>query len=897
MTTLIPVFFIALFFAFFYNIQFNQELKQHTSHLGEAYIRQLLPAAELAMLRGDRKTLQGLIDASIVNEDVESLAFYDTKGYLLAYRGEQYIKQIPLKLPNVFNGKMLTKQIDTDTINFLAPISLPTFNLYSSNLFTTPSSLVDLQVDHVLGWLSINLDTKSMLIKRYKMLITSIFITIFGLLISLIVHYFLSKAIYRPINRLRRSMRQILNGSFDTRIKTSSKGEFGVIEKGVAHLQTQYQETLEEMNQHIEVATNDLQQSLLLLEEKNIQLLLDKRKSEEKYKQKAALISNMSHEIRTPMNGIIGFANLLIESRLSPLETDYANTIKSSAQDLLSIINDLLDYSKIDAGKLRLDTIPLDLRACIDDVLTLLNPHARKKDIDLIPSTAINVPQMVLGDPLRLKQILNNLISNAIKFTNQGYILIKTTLLKELDNEYVLCLSVIDTGIGITPEEQATLFQPFQQADPSITRRYGGSGLGLVICKQLAEHMKGKISLESVPNQGATFNVQLTLPKLTAYEIEKYQAHRFNHLKAICFDDNPLHLEALCNGLGYWGMTCIQVETFKKLPKTFIEHSDADLAFINVNEGCEKQIAAFLQKQTIPCIILARKFIQDYIGLGASGFLFKPPNIQKIHDTIEAVLHQSKPLTIHQSGIDTIRQSMRTIRPNILIAEDNPVNRMLLNALLSTNACIDMVDDGEQTVAICNKKQFDVILLDLQMPKLNGLDAAKFIRTNSLLNQHTPILFITANIDDFHHEAFHQEDISHILSKPIDEHTLLTKILNVLPQTPKKSIDWSLCVTKMSGNAELAKDILKSFIHELKDNREAFIRLTQQDDIHELERLAHYVLGACCYCGVPDLQYHMAHLEKLAKENASHVIRNAAIHTCIACMDAIFYEYTVLQGE
>ncbi len=896
-TTLIPVLLIALFFAFFYNIQFNHELEQHTAHLGEAYIRQLLPAAELAMLRGDRKTLQGLIDASIVNEDVESLAFYDTKGYLLAYRGGQYIEQAPLKLPNIFSAKIEKKQIDPDTINFLAPITLPTFNLYSSNLFTTPTSLVDLQVEHVLGWLSIDLDTKSTLIKRYKMIITSIFITLFGLLMGLIVHYFLSKAIYRPINRLRRSMRQILNGSFDTQIKTNSKGELGIIEQGIAHLQHQYHETLNEINQHVEVATNDLQHGLLLLEEKNIQLMLDKRKTEERDKQKTQLISNMSHEIRTPMNGIIGFANLLLESKLSPLETDYTNTIKSSAQDLLSIINDLLDYSKIDAGKLRLDTIPLDIRTCIDEVLTLLNPNARKKDLDLIPSTAVNVPKAVRGDPLRLKQIISNLVSNAIKFTTQGYILIKTTLVKETDNDYILSLAVTDTGIGITPEEQATLFKPFHQADPSITRRYGGSGLGLVICKQLAEHMQGRILIDSKPNQGTTFTVQLTFSKLTAYEIEKHQSHRFNHLKVLCFDDNPLHLEALCNGLYYWGMTCIQVHTFKDLPNAFLEHPDCDLAFINVNEGCENQIASLLRLQSIPCILLARKLIQDYIGLGATGFLFKPPNIKKIHDTIEAILHQTKPLTLQQTEIDTLRQSMRSIRPNLLIAEDNPVNRMLLNALLSTNACIDMVEDGEQTVSICNQKQFDAILLDLQMPKLNGFNAAQLIRKNSLLNQKTPIIFISANIENIHHDAFYPKEIYRTLSKPIDEYALLSEIINAIQQTKVKAIDWSLCVEKMSGNSALAKEFLSHFIDDLQRKRDDFIRLIDQDNVDTIEKLAHYVLGACCFCGVPHLQYHLAHLEKLAKNNAPRSQRNAAIQTCVACIDAIFYDYSALQGD
>ncbi|STY12528.1 sensory box histidine kinase/response regulator [Legionella pneumophila] len=482
-TTLIPAFLVALLFAFFYNGLFGKDLKQHMSRLGEAYIRQLLPAAQYAMLRNDYRTLQGLINASTINPEVKALAFYNADGRLIAYRGGKHSIHKPFNPPDYTGDYIESKQINPFTINFIAPITIPKFNLYSSTEFKELSTPKIFQADDILGWLSIDIDTQSLLIKRYQMLIVTIFITLFGLLMGLTIHYFLSKRIYMPIARLRRSMKQILSNEFETEIRVSSPGELGIIEKGCAHLQRQYLNTVRDLNHHIEIATADLQQSLELLEEKNIELSLEKKKTEEKSRQKSEFIANMSHEIRTPMNGVIGFTNVLLESKLDPLQLDYVKTIKSSAQDLLSIINDILDFSKIDAGKLNLDCIPLDIRGCIDEVLSLASPNAHKKGIDLIPITDINVPKMVLGDPLRIKQIISNLVTNAVKFTDHGYVLIRTKIEQETDKDYTLLFTITDTGIGISPEDQTKLFTAFNQADTSITRRYGGSGLGC--CREM----------------------------------------------------------------------------------------------------------------------------------------------------------------------------------------------------------------------------------------------------------------------------------------------------------------------------------------------------------------------------------------------------------------------------
>ncbi|MFO3443222.1 ATP-binding protein [Legionella pneumophila serogroup 1] len=891
-TTLIPAFLVALLFAFFYNGLFGKDLKQHMSRLGEAYIRQLLPAAQYAMLRNDYRTLQGLINASTINPEVKALAFYNADGRLIAYRGGKHSIHKPFNPPDYTGDYIESKQINPFTINFIAPITIPKFNLYSSTEFKELSTPKIFQADDILGWLSIDIDTQSLLIKRYQMLIVTIFITLFGLLMGLTIHYFLSKRIYMPIARLRRSMKQILSNEFETEIRVSSPGELGIIEKGCAHLQRQYLNTVRDLNHHIEIATADLQQSLELLEEKNIELSLEKKKTEEKSRQKSEFIANMSHEIRTPMNGVIGFTNVLLESKLDPLQLDYVKTIKSSAQDLLSIINDILDFSKIDAGKLNLDCIPLDIRGCIDEVLSLASPNAHKKGIDLIPITDINVPKMVLGDPLRIKQIISNLVTNAVKFTDHGYVLIRTKIEQETDKDYTLLFAITDTGIGISPEDQTKLFTAFNQADTSITRRYGGSGLGLVICKKLCEEMHGRISLTSEINKGSTFSARIKVEKLVAYEIEKNQTHRFAHLKIICFDDNPLHLEAIGNGLGFWGIEAIRVDSFNKLSRILTKHKDCKIAFINVNQGCERQAAELIAKhKQIPFVLISKWPINDFAALGARGFLYKPISIQKLQDLIESIANENQTEKNTNQELDTLREQLRFLHPEILIAEDNPVNKMLLTSLLNNNANITTVDDGEMAVTACEDKKFDMILLDLHMPKLNGLEAAKMIRQKSLMNKHSPIVLITASSSDLSSIDMKKSGVDFCFQKPIDEKQLLIQILRIVDKTKHAAIDWQLCVQKVSGNQALAEEFLAKFIEELYKNREEFIELMHQKNVKDLADLAHKLHGACCFCGVPILQKRVAQLEKLARRTANADNLTGAFTDLIQSIDAVISEY------
>lgn len=885
-----PALIIALLFASVYTYQYQQLLLRQTALLRLETLHQLLPFAKHVLLHPEDQAVAPLLHQAMRSFSIHAIALYNQQGKRLLYQGDPAFTPVSLPSPHT----------SPPSLPELIPIQRHAFQSNESTPFSPPApfSLTQAQ-EKPIGWLFLQLNPQPLLIQRYFIEIITLSLFLSALLIAFISCTLLSRHIYHPINRLRRSMQQILKNEFETQIKHESQGELGLIEAGCIHLQKHYLDTLQDMNHHIEQATNDLQQSLLLLEEKNIELTLDKKKSDEKGRQKSEFIANMSHEIRTPMNGIVGFTTLLLEHKLTLLQHEYVKTIQSSAQEMLTIVNNILDYSKIDAGKLHLDHIPTSLRLCIDDVLALLTPHAHQKKLTLIALTDRHVPGIVLGDPWRLKQILRNLLSNAIKFTEQGQVIIQTQVLEESAQTYQLHIAVIDTGIGLSPQEQLNLFHAYQQADTHMHRHLTGSGLGLVICKQLVEHMQGHIHMTSHLNQGSTFSITLHLDKLMAYEQEKQHPHAFSTLTVLCFEPHSLYLDSLCEALAHWHITCIRLETEAAFYTALTTHPQATMAFVGIEKPTPSHpILMALRAASMPCILMSTSFVTDPALFNADAFLSKPIQTQKLQSVIESLLRPQALSTPEASTIScgpspellALRLQLQYKQPKLLIADDNPVNQHLFHTLLES-ARVDVVSDGELARLRCDETHYALILLDLNMPHCNGLDAATSIRQTSLLNQRTPIFLISASPLTYTASVLKQAGIQGCLPKPIDEQTLLQTLLHTLEQPLSPPIDWDLCLKKLSGNTLLAQDFLTRFIEELIENRKELLQLKRQPDLSLIEKAAHKLHGACCFCGVPLLQACVKTLEIQAKQvNHLHDLEDTWIQLFDA-IDAVIEAY------
>ncbi|MBD1553258.1 response regulator [Pseudomonas typographi] len=854
------------------------ELRAELLRRGEMVCEQLAPLVAPALAGSDTKRLERISAQALEQPDVRSVSFLAVDRSVVAHAGPTMLNTIPTG-----NTSRLQQVSGNDATRYLQPV----FGRHRalSGIYL-PS-----EDDRLLGWVEVEMSHTNTLLRGYRMMFASTLLIGAGLLLILLVALQIARSIALPLGRIKAAVAQIQSGKFDTHLAPMGSQELDELASGINRMAASLRDAHEELQHSVDQATEDVRQNLETIEIQNIELDMARREALEASRIKSEFLANMSHEIRTPLNGILGFTHLLQRSDLTQRQQDYLGTIEKSADNLLGIINEILDFSKIEAGKLVLDATPFNLRDLLQDTLTILAPAAHAKGLELVSLVYRDTPLALIGDPLRLKQILTNLVSNAIKFTREGTIVARAMLEDETEAHVQLRISVQDTGIGLSAQDIQALFQAFSQADNSLSRQPGGTGLGLVISKRLVEQMGGEIGVDSTPGEGSTFWFSIPLPRASE-DAEDLPPAILAGRRVAVYEPHDLARQALEHQLEDCGLLVTSFPSLERMADSVAAAARAgqpfELAVLGVAEASlsAEHLKAYLAElDTHGCQVLMMCPTNDLaVYHGAvpdphNQLQPKPPYNRTLRRTLSALVGRQQPAAALPASSDDSRA------PRILCVDDNPANLLLVQTLLEDmGAEVVALDSGRAALQAVQQGHFDLVLMDVQMPDMDGRETTEKIRQweTDRPRPALPVVALTAHAMANEKRALLHSGMDDYLTKPISERQLAQTVLkwtglSLHAAAPGRSegdsngheervLDHDEGLRLAAGKPDLAADMLAMLLAALDEDRQAIRHAREAADPEALIERVHRLHGATRYCGVPQLRGACQRSETLLKQ-------------------------------
>lgn len=889
--TLAPTGLLAMVLGGYFIWQASQDLQDQLLERGFLTVEHLqIPAAQ-ALLDGQPEAFRGALADALNRSDVRAVTLYDSERNLLEHSGPTMLAtQRALGVDTLGAGSGLQVGETVGSSRFLLPL------LASPELSEGPlRSKVEL--DALLGWLEVELSHASTQLRRYQMLLTTLIMVLLGLLLTTFTVSQMSRRITDPIRLSNRAIAQISKGQLDVRLTEQGSRELDDLAQGINTMAETLQSAQGELQQNIDQATEDLRQTLETIEIQNIELDMARKTAQEASRIKSEFLANMSHELRTPLNGIIGFSNLLQRTELTNRQQEYLGTIEKSADNLLAIINEILDFSKIEAGKLILDNQPFNLRDLIQDTLTMLAPAAHQKHLELVSIIYRDTPLGLSGDGLRLKQILANLVSNAIKFTQEGSVSIRSMLEHEDETHALLRISVTDTGIGLTSAQQKSLFQAFTQADNSMSRQAGGTGLGLVIAKRLVEQMQGEIGLDSRPGEGSEFWLTARLEKSTQAGDDLPPSPLIG-IRAAVMEPLTLNRQALLHNLEDLGVEVTVQDNLPALEMYVRQQRSSEPIQLVLASMRSPNARADLMFEALhrwmnedSCkVILLTDTTEHYPSLdqlppSECQVLTRPLCTRKLYRAVNQLFRPEPVAPAVAKGPASKPQI------TLLCVDDNEANLKLVETFLSEmGARVLTATSGEQALQIADLEAIDLIFMDVQMPGMDGRATTTELRAREELADRDPcpIIALTAHALAEERRRLIQCGMNDYLTKPISPEQLShcifrwTGVNLSMPETATHSnaamptatvsrttmpiLDYQESLQLAAGKSDLARDLLAMLVKGLPAERVLIEEHMSLGDNEALLGVVHRLHGATRYCGVPQLRECCLQAETLLKK-------------------------------
>jgi len=830
-TAIVPVIIFSILFGLYINNERNQDLINELTERGKLISLNLATSSEFAVATRNIDQIRALVDAAMNNKDVVGIRVLDETGKELFKRGGYESK-----------GKGDVSQYLADIVSTVVDDSEIAFD----DIPVSDSADTKL----LLGGIEIYVSDESYLSRKRSIESKTVMFILAGIILSITLAMLIGNTLVRPVREVIDAVNAVRHGDLTKRLSDKRTGELGKLQHGINEMTDTISQAKSKLETEVRDATSELEKTVTELQQKNSELNQARSEAMQAKDAKSEFLANMSHEIRTPLNAIIGFSRQLDRTKLDDKQSDYSKTIISAAKQLLTVIDDILSFSKLESGKLKIVADQFRLRDCLDNVITMLSPATSGKEIELVLLIAANVPDVVIGDADRLTQILTNLINNAIKFTVAGSVVVDVSV-EDTDNE-IIRFGVKDTGCGISKEAQGKLFSPFYQENLKSRKQYGGTGLGLVICQRLASLMNGKMDFNSDEGVGSEFIFTLPLEFVMRHDYGKVDTNKQFYV----LDGNTFSRRAIRNHLLHMEATVFTVDRSERLIEV--------LQATKSEDDSENTVII-----SLPAAYPLKTFFTDlYLQLRKhhQGELVVLANMNEddatgvLDENIKIIDKPARLCTLSSIFMNKSAQqySNKDITKNkyngfnVLVAEDNEFNVKYIKGLLESYSLnVECVNNGKQAINACKQKIFDIILMDLHMPELDGIGATKIIRTLDNRLKTIPVIAISADVFANEDNKLIKQGFTDCMFKPIDEN----KLFSVLDEYLVDNNDGLNININSKDGVELSipEDMRAELFSALTQLYNQLQQILEQEDYVSARECVHTLLGLVAYFKVERL--------------------------------------------